>query len=79
MIVPCYAKPTKKPTSKTPRDGEMDVPLSSVQSLYECRAEVIITYTSSTPDACETHAQPVEESTASPGHFGSAEDSRATV
>jgi hypothetical protein len=60
MIVPCYAKPTKKPTSKTPRDGEMDVPLSSVQSLYECRAEVIITHAPCTSGAWETHAQPVK-------------------
>jgi hypothetical protein len=39
--------------------------------LYECRAEAIITYTSSTPDACETHAKPVEKPIASPS---SAED-----
>jgi hypothetical protein len=36
--------------------------LSSVQSMYECRAEVIITHAPSTSDACETHAQPVEKS-----------------
>jgi len=46
-------------------DQRRYVPLSSVQSLYECRAEVIITHAPSTSDACETHAQPVEKSIAS--------------
>src|SRR5271154_2865123 len=39
--------------------------LSSVQSLYECRAETIITHAPSMSDACETHAQSVEKSIAS--------------
>jgi hypothetical protein len=60
----CYAKPAKKPADKNPLDERCYVPLSSVQSLYECRAEVIITHAPSTLDACETHVQPVEESIA---------------
>src|SRR5271168_5001395 len=46
----CYAKPAKKPTDKT--RWTRYVPLSSVQSLYDCRAEIIVTYTPSTSDAC---------------------------
>ena len=42
------------------------IALSSVKSLYDCRAEVIITHTPSTSDACETHARPVEKSITSP-------------
>jgi hypothetical protein len=34
------------------------IPLSSVQSLYDCRAEVFIM--PGTPDAYETHARPIE-------------------
>jgi len=45
---------------------ESVIPLSSVQSLYDCRAEVIITHTPSTSDACETHARPVEKFIACP-------------
>jgi hypothetical protein len=40
-------------------------PLSSVQPLYESRAEVTITYTPSTSDAYEMRAPPVEKSIAS--------------
>jgi hypothetical protein len=45
----------KKPTDKPPRDERWYVPLSSVQSLDECRAEVIIMQAPSTlcmRDAC---------------------------
>jgi len=63
--VSCFAKPAKKPIDKTPLDERRWVPLSSVQFLYECRAEVIITHAPSTSDACETHAQPVEKFIAS--------------
>ena len=42
---------------KTPLDERRYVPLSSVQSLYECRAEVITTHAPSTSDSCEAHAQ----------------------
>jgi len=45
---------------------ERVIPLSSVQSLYDCRAEVIITNTPSTSDVCETHARVVEKFIASP-------------
>jgi hypothetical protein len=43
----------------------MYVPLFSVQSLYECRAEVIITHAPRTSGACVSHAQPVEKPIAS--------------
>jgi hypothetical protein len=48
------SKPVKKPTGKAPLDERRYVPLSSVQSLYDCRVEVIITHTLSTLGACET-------------------------
>jgi hypothetical protein len=38
------------------------VPLSGVQSLYECGAEVIITHVPDTGCACVSHAQLVEKS-----------------
>jgi hypothetical protein len=47
----------KRPTDKTLLDERRYVPLSSVQSLYDCRAEVIITHTPSTPDACTTRGE----------------------
>jgi hypothetical protein len=47
-----------------PAGREKGVSLSSVQSLYDCRAEVIIVHAPSTSDACETHAQHVEKSIA---------------
>jgi len=50
----------------TVHDGYALVLLSSVQSLYDRRAEVIITHAPSVSDACETHARPVEKSIASP-------------
>jgi hypothetical protein len=59
MVLSCFAKPTKKLISKTPLNERRGVSLSSVQSLYEDRAEVIITH------ACETHAQPIEKPIAS--------------
>jgi hypothetical protein len=58
----CYAKPAKKPADKTLLD---EVP-SSVQSLYDCRAKVIITHTPNTPDACEMHARPAGKFVATP-------------
>ena len=42
------------------------ITLSSVKSLYDYRAEVIITHTPSTSDAYKTHARPVEKSITSP-------------
>jgi hypothetical protein len=38
-------------------DEKRYVPLSSVQSLYDCRAEVITTYTLGTSDACMTRRE----------------------
>jgi hypothetical protein len=35
------------------------VPLSNIQSLYDCRAEAITVYAPSTLNARETHARPV--------------------
>jgi hypothetical protein len=65
-IVSCYAKPAKKHTDKDPRWRREGIFLfSSVQSLYECRAEVIITHAPGTLDACGTHTQLVEKSIAS--------------
>jgi hypothetical protein len=61
-----FAKPAKKPADETPGwTRENELLLSSVQSLYECRAEVIITHAPSTSDACDMHAQSVEKSIAS--------------
>jgi hypothetical protein len=60
----CYAKPAKKPRDETPLDERWYAPLSNLQSLYESRAEVIIMYTPSTSDACETHVPSVEKSIA---------------
>jgi hypothetical protein len=57
--------PAEKPTDVAPLGERRYIPLSSVQSLYECRAEVIIAHVSSTLDTCETHAQPVEKPIAS--------------
>jgi hypothetical protein len=65
VIVSYYTKPTKKPTNKALLDERRYIPLSSVQPLYDHRAKATITYTPSTSDACETHAQPVEKSLAS--------------
>jgi hypothetical protein len=48
-----------------PAGREMVCFLSSVQSLYKCRAEVITTHAPSTSDACERHAQHVEKSISS--------------
>jgi hypothetical protein len=62
VIVSYYAQPTKKPTGKIPLDERRYNPLLSVQPLYDYRAKVIITYTSSTLDACEMYVQPVEKS-----------------
>jgi hypothetical protein len=56
MPLSCYAKPVKKPTDKTP-PGRENMPLSGVQSLYDCRAKV--THTPSTSESCETRARPV--------------------
>jgi hypothetical protein len=55
----------RNPPIKTPLDERRYIPLSSVQSLYVSRAEVIITHMLSKSDACEVHAQPVEKSIAS--------------
>jgi hypothetical protein len=63
--VSCYAEPAKKPTDKSPLDERRYIPLSSVQSLYDRRAEVTITHSPSTSDVYETHAQLVEKSIAS--------------
>ena len=54
-----------KPTGKASLDEKRYVPLSRVQSLYDCRAEVIIPHAPGTSDACETHARLVEEFIAS--------------
>jgi hypothetical protein len=64
-IVSCYAEPAKKPTDKPPLDERRYIPLSSVQSPYDRRAEVTITHSPSTSDVYETHAQLVEKSIAS--------------
>ena len=62
----CNAKPAKTHTKKAPPDGRwVMLPLSSVRSLYECRAEVTITHTPSTSDAREIHSQHVEKSISS--------------
>jgi hypothetical protein len=50
-----------KPADKTPLDERRYVLLSSVQSLYERRAEVIITHAPSSSDTCETYAQLTEK------------------
>ena len=38
--VSCYAKPARKTHHKTPLDERRYGPLSSVQSLYKCKAEL---------------------------------------
>jgi hypothetical protein len=55
----------RNPPIRSRLDERIRSPLSSAQSRYECRAEVIITHAPSTSDACEMHAQPVEKSIAS--------------
>jgi hypothetical protein len=56
----CSTKPAKKPTKKIPLDERWYV--SSLQSSVSVgsKAEVIITHTPSTSDACKTHVQSVE-------------------
>jgi hypothetical protein len=61
LLLSCSARPTKRPTGKIPLDERRYVPFSSVQSLYDCRAEVIVTHTPSTSDARETYAQPMQK------------------
>jgi hypothetical protein len=57
--------PSRNPPIRSFWTREDVIPLSSVQSLYDFRAEVIITHTPSSSDACETHTRPVEKSIAS--------------
>src|ERR1700722_17746568 len=54
-------KPARKPSIRPRWTREGNVPLSSIQSLHECRAEIIIMRAPSMSDACETHAQPIEK------------------
>jgi hypothetical protein len=56
-ITSCYAQAYQETHDKTPLDERRYISLSSIQSLYDRRAEVTITHTPSTSDACETHAQ----------------------
>ena len=71
LLVPQISDPQvkapiiRKPTDKTLPDEKRYVPLSSIQSLSDCKAEVIITHAPGTSDACETRARPVEEFIAS--------------
>jgi hypothetical protein len=55
-----YMTILNNPVMQSQAGREMVGPLSSPQSLYEYRAEVIITYAFSTSDASETQAQLIE-------------------
>ena len=58
-LLSCYAKPVKEPPRPRSREMVYSSPERSVSG--RSRAEVIITHTSSTSDACETYAQSVEK------------------
>ena len=64
----CHALPSlpRNPPIRPRRTREGDFPLFQRSVSDECRAEVIITHAPSTSEVCETHAQHVEKSIASP-------------